>query len=201
VFQLRDQVIENQTIELAGKDYQYLGHNLILIGCRVVIRVSASALTVAKTKFLDCDIEVKRKLNNFRWFSAYLEDCRFTGMLRGCDFGHWPEMHAVAEDGGIKNCDFRGATLDGCRFIGCDPASLQFPRWPCFTILHPGRRKEELASIRWPGQLAPVMSVDWTPPITTALTYSAAAIVKKYGAGTSEAELRTVIETMVDVIY
>ncbi len=193
---LHDAVIEKQTIELGGKDAHYLGHGLTLQGCRLILRVSASALTVAKTRLLDCDIEVKKALLNFRWLHAYLEGCRFTGTMRGCDFGHWPEYYDP--EGGIAGCDFRGATLDGCRFIGCDPNTLRFPPWPCFTILHPNRRREQLAALKWPGKVGLAMSFDNEPPDTAAVTFSATALAKDFGA--TEDEIRAVATSVSDII-
>jgi hypothetical protein len=194
---LHDAVIEKQTIELGGTEAQYLGHGLTLIGCRIVFRVSASALTVAKTRFIDCDLEVKKKLVNFRWLHAQFEGCRFSGTLSGCDFGHWPE--AFGPDGAIANCDLRSATLDGCRFIGCDPRTLQFPRWPCFTIVEPGRRKEELAAVRWPGRVGMMVSFDSDPTNTAAVTFSADVLSKKYGATVDE--IRAVVAALPDVVF
>lgn len=197
MFQLQNQVIENRTIELAGKEHQYLGHNLTVIGCRLIVRVSASAFTIAKTRLLDCDIEVKKQLNNFPWFGAYLEGCRFTGKLRGNDFGYWPEQYP--DDGGISACDFRGAELDGCRFFGCDVQTMQFPRWPCFTFLDPGRRKEELAAAPWPGRVGMAMVFEHNPAAAAAISWSATTLAKKFGA--TEDEIRAVLETLTDVVY
>ncbi|MFY0529445.1 hypothetical protein ACN28I_41880 [Archangium gephyra] len=31
-----------------------------------------------------------------------------------------------------------------------DPRSLRFPKWPCFTLLDPIRRADELRNLKWP---------------------------------------------------
>jgi hypothetical protein len=201
LYHLEKRVIEGETIELAGSEVQYLGHDLTLIGCRLVIRVSASALTITHTRLIDCDIEVKKKLTNFPWFTAYLEDCRFTGTLSGCDFGHSPEHVGDTgfKEGGIRGCDFRGATLDRCRIVGSDQRTLHFPKWPCFTILEPMRRQRELAAVEWPGRMAPALRFEGHPPRTTAGTFSSEVLIQKYG-GTAE-EVKRVLATLPDVVY
>src|SRR3954447_19110198 len=111
-----DRVIENERLELGGDDALYfLGNNLTLRHCTLVLRVPAQRLHVNQARIIDSTIEVKKELKNFRWCSALLKGCKFTGHLTGCDFGRWPDS---LEEGGIEDCDFSAAQLQGCRFIG-----------------------------------------------------------------------------------
>ena len=64
------------------------------------------------------------------------------------------------QHGSIEDCDFTEARLDGCRIMGCDPATLRFPKWPCFTILDPIGRARELDSVQWPGRFGAVVIED-----------------------------------------
>ncbi|MCY1021522.1 hypothetical protein [Pyxidicoccus sp. MSG2] len=190
MIQFRDTELVNERLELTSKtEHYYLGHHLTLRNCTLVIGVPASALTIARTRLIDCSIEVKKPLKHFRWDEVFVKGCRFTGTLSGNDFGRWPDSEA----GGIEDCDFTGAQLDGCRFIGCDASTLRFPSWPCFTVLDPARRSRELAALPWPGQVGIVVGTfSQYPPSTAAVTFSATRLAKESGA--TEDELRKVLE-------
>ncbi len=138
---IKNKELENERFEVTDKDSLYfLGPNLTLRNCTVVLKVSARRLHILGVRFIDCTFEVKQELKNHQdWTRASLEGCRFKGRLTGCDFGHWPEYGSKPEyqHGSIEHCDFTEARLDGCRIMGCDPTTLRFPKWPCFTILDP----------------------------------------------------------------
>ena len=189
MIQFRDTELENERLELNSKtEHYYLGHHLTLRNCTLVISVPANALTIARTRLIDCTIEVKKPLKNFRWDDVFVKGCRFTGVMSGNDFGRWPDSEA----GGIEDCDFTGAQLEGCRFIGCDANTLRLPSWPCFTLLDPARRSRELAALPWPGQLGIVTSTfSKYPPSTAAVTFSATKLAREFGA--TEDEIRTVL--------
>ncbi|NMO15036.1 hypothetical protein HPC49_07300 [Pyxidicoccus fallax] len=192
MIQFRDTELENQRLELTSKiEHYYLGHHLTLRNCTLVIGVPANALTIARTRLIDCTIEVKKGLKHFSWEGVSLRGCRFTGVLTGCDFGRWPD----SEDGGIEDCDFTSAQLEGCRFVGCDASTLRFPSWPCFTVLDPARRSRELAVLPWPGQLGVVVSTfSKYPPSTAAVTFSAPKLAKEFG--TTEDAIRAALEQL-----
>ncbi|WNG61083.1 hypothetical protein F0U59_45020 [Archangium gephyra] len=153
---IENQALENQRLELTDKNSIYfLGPNLTLRNCTVVLKVSARNLLITRVRFIDCSFEVKQELKNHQqWIGASLKGCRFKGRLSGCDFGHWPEYGTEPEYqlGSIEDCDFSEARLDHCRFHGDDPRSLRFPKWPGFTILEPIRRVAELRDLAWPEQ-------------------------------------------------
>jgi hypothetical protein len=149
-----DKHLENERLELTDKGTLYfLGRNLTLKNCTLVLRVAASNLFIRDVRFIDCTFEVKQELKNHQqWIRASLKGCRFKGRLSGCDFGHWPEYGKEPEYqlGSVEDCDFSEARLDHCRFHGDDPRSLRFPKWPGFTILDPIRRVAELRDLAWP---------------------------------------------------
>jgi len=202
---IEDKQIANERLELTDKEAHYfLGPNLTLRHCTLVLKVPASRLFILGARFIDCTFEVKQELKNHQqWICASLEGCRFKGRLSGCDFGHWPEYGSQPEYqlGSIKDCDFSEAQLDGCRFHGCDPATLRFPKWPSFTILHPIASSRELNSVPWPGTFGSVTLevLSEQPARTVAVTLFAPAMAKRHG--TTPEELRAVIEKFDCIVY
>jgi hypothetical protein len=200
-----DQELENERLELTDKGSMYfLGHNLTLKNCTLVLKVPARQLFIDQVRFINCTFEVKQELKNHQdWIRATLKGCRFKGRLSGCDFGHWPEYGSDPEYqlGSIEDCDFTEARLDGCRFMGCDPTTLRFPKWPCFTFLDPIRRAPELRSAKWPELFGKVVveKLHKQPPRTMALTEHAPTVAKQLE--TTEEELRAVIEKFDCILY
>ncbi|WP_309891003.1 hypothetical protein [Archangium sp.] len=202
IFENRE--IENERLELTDKKANYiLGPNLTLKNCTLVLKVSARRLSLKQPRFIDCTFEVKQELKNYQsWLAAFLKGCRFKGALSG-DFGHWPEYSSLPwyQHGFIEDCDFSEARLDGCRFHGCDPATLRLPRWPCFTFLDPIARAPELRGVKWPGIFGDVIvdNLHTDPPSTRTLTYHAPSVAKRME--TTDEELRAVIEKFDCIIY
>ncbi|WNG27743.1 hypothetical protein F0U62_29720 [Cystobacter fuscus] len=197
--------IENERLELTDKEAHYfLGPNLTVKNCTLVLKVSAPRLFFDGARFINCTFEVKQELKNHQqWLAASLKGCRFKGRLSGCDFGHWPEYMSLPgfQHGSIEDCDFSAARMTGCRIMGSDPATLHFPKWPCFTILDPIGRSRELNSVQWPGQVGPIIieTLRKQPPGTVALTEDATAIAKRFD--TTPEELRAVIEKFDCILY
>jgi hypothetical protein len=135
--------------------------------------------------------------------AASLKGCQFKGRLTGCDFGHWPEYSSLPwyQHGSIEDCDFTEARLDACRIMGCDPATIRFPRWPCFTFLDPIRRAPELRSVTWPDLFGRVVvkHLHTEPPSTVATTYHAPTIAKQLE--TTPEELKAVIEQFDCIVF
>ncbi|MCP3140803.1 hypothetical protein [Pyxidicoccus xibeiensis] len=182
MIQLSDREIRDERLELNDRTQLYsLGQNLTLRRCTLVVDVPARFLSITGARLIDCTIDAKRELVDFRWEKARLEGCRFTGRLNGNDFGSWPYAEHP-QLGGIEDCDFTAAHLDGCRFIGCDVSTLRLPAWPCFTLLDPVGKKDALAALQWPGQLGAVMrSLSRSPPTTAAVTLSASRLLRDCG--------------------
>jgi len=200
-----DKELENERLELTDKGSLYfLGRNLTLKNCTLVLKVAARNLFIRDVRFIGCTFEVKQELKNHQdWIRASLEGCRFKGRFSGCDFGHWPEYGSEPEYqfGSIKDCDFTEARLDGCRIMGSDPATLRFPKWPCFTILDPIGRAHELNSVQWPGDFRPsyVEGRYKDPPSTRAVTFYAPALARR--RETTEEAFRSVIEQFDCILY
>jgi hypothetical protein len=190
---LQQQTLEDAELVLTDQEHNYLGPDLVLKGCRVILRTTAKALTMTGVRFRDCQVEAKKKLVNFRmWCATDLQDCSFAGRFESNDFGHWEGQHS---NGSIKDCDFSASILDGCRFIDCDIDSIKLPAWPCFTILYPHRHQAELASTPWPGKLEHWFGgLAWSPEATVAVVGYAPALVKK--CGSTEDELRELLEEL-----
>jgi len=203
----KNQEIANERLELTDKNsLYYLSTGLTLRHCTVVLKVPASRLVIKQATFIDCTFEVKQELKNHQcWVSASLKGCRFKGHFSGCDFGHWPEYGSDSapwyQHGSIEDCDFTEARLQGCRIMGCDPATLRFPKWPCFTILDPIGRSRELNSVQWPGTFGSVTveGLSTQPPSTTAVTLYAPAMAKRHD--TTPEELRAVIEQFDCIVF
>jgi hypothetical protein len=194
----KNQEIENERLELTDKNSLYfLSTGLTLRHCTVVLKVPASRLVIKQATFIDCTFEVKQELKNHQsWVSATLKGCRFKGRLTGCDFGYWPEYGSDPwyQHGSIEDCDFSEARLDGCRIMGCDPATIRFPKWPCFTLLDPIGHAPELRSATWPDMFGDVIvkHLHTQPPRTRAVTLLAPTAAKRFN--TTPEELRAVIE-------
>jgi hypothetical protein len=199
MIQFSDQEVTGERLTLdSATELYYLGHNLTLRGCTLVLKVPARALVIARTRLIDCTIDVKRELKNFQWESAHLKGCRFKGRFSGNDFGE--RSHAPGE-ASIADCDFTEAHLDATRFLACDVSTLRFPPWPCFTIFDPVPRWRELRSLPWPGDIGPIVMEGCAedPPSTVALTYSALGLAKRYG--TTPEAIKTVLEKLDGVYY
>ncbi|MBN1209470.1 MAG: pentapeptide repeat-containing protein [Myxococcaceae bacterium] len=200
---IEDKEIANERLELTDKNSLYfLGPNLSLRNCTVILKVSARNLIIVGARFIDCTFEVKQELKNHQqWVKASLKGCRFKGRLTGCDFGHWPDYGTGWEHGAIEDCDFTEARLDGCRIMGSDPATIRFPKWPCFTILDPIGRAGELNSVQWPGGFRPIIvEGQYRDPLcTTAVTFYAPALAKR--RETTEEAFRAVIEQFDCIVY
>lgn len=200
---IEDKEISNERLELTDKNSLYfLGPNLSLRNCTIILKVSARNLIIVGARFVDCTFEVKQELKNHQqWVKASLKGCRFKGRLTGCDFGHWPDYGTGWEHGAIEDCDFTEARLDGCRIMGSDPATIRFPKWPCFTILDPIGRARELNSVQWPGGFRPIIVEGQyrDPPCTRAVTLYAPTLAKR--RETTEEAFRAVIEQFDCIVY
>lgn len=190
----------NQEVFAGNDTDNYFGPDVVFDNCRLVLDTPAKKLTITKVKFINCDIQIKSDLKNFRWLDAFLDSCRFTGTLAGNDFGAWPEDGVYNSDAGLVNCNFEDAILDGCRFFGCDERTITFPKWPCFTILHPVKHISQLKDLDWPGKLSFwVDGLSWSPEETVAVTDYAPALAKQFSC--HERDILAVVECMRNVIY
>jgi hypothetical protein len=193
---LQAREVHNETLDIDGKDVHFLGPDLAVRDCTVILRTTARGLIISRTQFTKCHIVAKKKLTNFSWFNAYLRGCRFSGTFSGCDFGR--STPPFEPGGGIDNCDFSEATLDGCRILNSDVQTIKFPSWPCFTIFNPGSHADRIKAIEWPGKsriLAEVISS--FEPETVAVTFLASDAMKRYQI--TEEELRKAVSEIPSV--
>jgi hypothetical protein len=192
---LEKQTITDQEIVLTNEQRNFLGPDLTFENCRVIFRCAHTSLNIVRTKFVNCRIEIRRKLVSFQWLGAWLQDCTFTGTLRGNDFGHWPP--AWVDMAGIQNCDFSETTLDLCRFVDCPIETIVLPRWPCFTILKPYHNLSRFESIKSPVDLS-FLARPYTPPLESfaAYTYYAPSFLKGRKIEGTEEDLKATLEPL-----
>lgn len=196
----KDREIEGERLELPKGALYWLGPNLTLRNCTVVISVASRCLTLMSGQFIDCTIQAKGELKNLRWARMNFKGCRFKGRLTGNDFGFHEDDLDKWRLGGIENCDFSEARLDGCRFFNCDMSTIRLPRWPCFTLLDPVGRAAELARETWPGSFGPVIieGLAGQEASVVALTYHAPSVAER--RDTTAEELRAVLERVPGVV-
>ena len=192
---IENREIEGERLELTNKESIYwLGPNVTLRRCTVVLGVGGRQLVPMWGRLIDCTIIAKRELVN-EWFTSMrFEGCRFTGRFSGVGFGQRVGVDRWWEHGGIENCDFSEARLDECSFHGCDMSTIRLPKWPCFTILDPLKNGPELVSVPWPGDFFPVIleGENREREDTAAVTIYALAEAKR--SGTTPEELKAAVE-------
>ena len=192
--------IEGEKLELPKHAIYWLGPNVTLRHCTLVISVATRWLHLLSGQLVDCTIQAKSELKNLRWARMGLMGCRFKGRFTGNDFGFREDSIDKWRLGGVTDCDFSEARLDACRFYNCDMKTIQLPRWPCFTILDPVRRAAELARLEWPGLFGPVVieGLAEQEASVVALTYHAPTVAERLD--TTAEELRTVLERISGVV-
>ncbi|HYO59964.1 hypothetical protein [Archangium sp.] len=192
--------IEGERLELPKGAIYWLGPNVTLRRCNLVISVASRWLHLLSGHLIDCTIQAKSELKNARWTRMNFKGCHFKGRFTGNDFGFREESYDEWQVGGIEQCDFSEARLDACRFYNCDMRTIQLPRWPCFTILDPVRRAAELTRVEWPGHFGPVVidGLAEQEESVVALTYHAPSVAERLG--TTAEELQAVLERLSGVV-
>ncbi|WP_434390102.1 hypothetical protein [Melittangium boletus] len=173
--------LEGDRLELTDKTAIYwLGPNVTLRGCTLILGVSARWLHLVSGKLINCTLQAKGELKTLPWTSMELKGCSFKGRFSGNDFGLRVDGDDTRTHGGIEDCDFSEARLNGCRFFNCDMRTLHLPRWPCFTFMDPIGRAEELARREWPGQVGLLVEgLAKNPEGTVAETWHAPTMAEK----------------------
>lgn len=187
--------IEGERLELSDKKAIYwLGPNVTLRGCTLVTNISARWLHLVSGSLVDCTIQAKSELKTLPWATMKLKGCCFTGRFSGNDFGFRLDGDERRMRGGIEDCDFSGARLNGCRFFNCDMSTIRLPRWPCFTFLDARQHAAELGRREWPGSFDSVIKTVCDPPKgTVASAWHAPTIAEKMD--TTVELLRAALET------
>ena len=191
----KDREIVGERLELTKGPLYWLGPHLTLRDCSVIISAARRSLTLMSGQFINCTIQVKGELKSLGWAPMKLMGCRFTGRFGGNDFGFREDLDDRRTFGGIENCDFSEAQLNGCRFFNCDMKTIRLPRWPCFTFMDAHRHAAELRQQVWPGLVGQVtVEVVCDAPMgTVASTWHAPTVAKNMD--TTIEELRAALET------
>jgi len=108
---------------------------------------------ILRSRFEDCEVIAVKRQRDSNFFTARFLNCRFKGVFSGIDFGRSHSIERDGDFGGIENCDFTAATLDGCRFVNADVSTLRLPAWPHAVLLDPYKRAADVAQMQWPGLL------------------------------------------------
>jgi hypothetical protein len=195
-----DREIEGERLELPKGAIYWLGPNLTLRRCTLVISVSSRWLSLLSGRLIGCTIQAKSELKNARWTKMGLQGCRFKGRFSGNEFGFREEYLDTLRLGGVEDCDFSEARLDGCRFHDCDMRTVRLPRWPCFTFMNPRANAAELGRLVWPGRFGQVIisGLAEQPESSVAETWHAPTVAKL--VDTTAEELRAVLEGLACVV-
>jgi hypothetical protein len=186
--------IEGERLELPKGAIYWLGANLTLRRCSLSISVGSRWLHLLSGYLIDCTIQAKAELKNARWTRMNFKGCQFKGRFSGNDFGFREESYDPWRIGGIGNCDFSEARLNGCRFFNCDMSTIRLPRWPCFTFLDARGHAAELVGRAWPGQVGIIIEgLAKNPEGTVAETWHAPTVAKNMD--TTVEELRVALKT------
>ncbi len=185
--------LEGERLELPKGAIYWLGANLTLRRCSLSISVGSRWLHLLSGHLIDCTIQAKAELKNARWTRMNFKGCQFKGRFSGNDFGFREESYDPWRVGGIEDCDFSEARLQGCRFFNCDMRTIKLPRWPCFTFMDARRHAAELRQHAWPGLFGQVTVevVCDAPEGTVASTWHAPTVAEKMA--TTVEELRVAL--------
>jgi len=189
-----------ERLELPKGALYWLGPNITLRRCTVVLGVASRGLTLMSGQLIDCTIEARSELKNTRWTTMNFKGCRFKGRFTGNEFGQRRGHEEGWELAGLEDCDFSEARLDACRFHGCDMKTVRLPRWPCFTLLDPRAHAAELGRLEWPGRFGRVIidNLAGQPETSVAETHHAPTVAKLLD--TTAEELRAVLEGLACVV-
>jgi hypothetical protein len=187
--------IVGERLELKKGPIYWLGPDLTVRDSTVIVSAAGRSLVPMSGQFINCTIQAKGELKTVRWAPISLKRCRFKGRFTGNDFGFREDLDERRTLGGIEDCDFSEARLNGCRFSNCDMNTISLPRWPCFTFLDPLGHAAELRQHAWPGLVgrATVEAVCESPVGTVAVTWHAPTVAEKMD--TTVEELRAALET------
>ena len=192
--------IVGERLELTDKKAIYwLGPDVTLRCCTLVTNISARWLHLVSGSLIDCTIHAKSQLKTLPWAPMKLKGCRFKGRFGGNDFGFRGDVDDRWRLGGIDDCDFSEARLNGCRFFNCDMSTIRLPRWPCFTFMDPRGHAAELGRHEWPGRFGILIEgLAKNPEGTVAETWHAPTVAERLD--TTVEELHAALERVPGVV-
>ena len=74
----KDREIEDERLELPAGAIYWLGPDLTLCRCTVVLGVGSRWLILMSGRFIDCTIRARNELKNTRWTTMNFKGCRFS---------------------------------------------------------------------------------------------------------------------------
>ncbi|HEX8437797.1 hypothetical protein [Archangium sp.] len=182
-----------ERLELTKGPIYWLGPDLTLRDCTLVISAAGRSLVPMSGQFINCTIQAKGELKTVRWAPISFSRCQFKGRFTGNDFGFRADLFDREKAGGLEECDFSEARLNGCRFFNCDMKTIRLPLWPCFSFLEPLGHAAELGRREWPGQFGIIIEgLAKNPAGTVAETWHAPTVAEKMD--TTVEELRAALE-------
>jgi len=152
---LRDKSLTREEVKLSDDEVNVLGPSLVLDDCKLLSDCQAEALVIAGMSMKGGSFIQKRRLSSFHFENAHFSRVSFAGTFVGCDFGDWDSRDTSS----IDRCTFADATLDGCRFLNCEPGTMRFPSWPGFTILKPIEARTFVLANKWPAKLRTLLDI------------------------------------------
>lgn len=155
---IRDQKLAHETVVLSEGECLGLVGSMFVSGTLRLAQPKYSPVIV-QTTVVDSDVIAVRRQKDYRFFKARFVNCRFHGTFSGVDFGRSQSTDVDGDLGGVEDCDFTDATLDGCRFFNVDASTLRFPAWPHVVLHHLGERARDIAAATWPGKLGAYMRI------------------------------------------
>ena len=186
--------IVGERFELTKGPIYWLGPDLTLRDCTVIISAAGRSLVPMSGQFINCTIQAKGQLKGVAWAPMRLKGCHFNGGFSGNDFGFRSDLFDREKTGGIEDCDFSEARLNGCRFFNCDMSTIRLPFWPCFSFMDPLGHAAELVRREWPGQFGIVVEgLAKNPAGTVAESWHAPTVAEKMD--TTVEELRAALVT------
>jgi hypothetical protein len=121
-----------ERLELKRGPIYWLGPDLTLRDCTIIISAAGRSLVPMSGQFINCTIQAKGDLKTVRWAPISLRGGRFTGRFTGNDFGFREDLDERRTLGGIEDCDFSDSTfaiLRTARGLRLTPLSTGEARW------------------------------------------------------------------------
>lgn len=156
--EIRGQSLVGETVTLSEVDC------VGLVACTFdsgTLRLAQSkgAASILLTTVKDSEVIAVKRQRDYRLYRARFVRCEFHGTFSGIDFGRADDTELHGDFGGAEDCDFREATLDGCRFFNVDVSTLRFPTWPHVVLFDFVGRAQDVATVAWPGELGRYMRI------------------------------------------
>jgi hypothetical protein len=157
---ISNQTLIGETVTLSEEACRGLVDSTLSSGTlRLERRSSRIGIMLVNTSVIDSEVIAVTKQKDDRLFKARFVNCRFKGTFSGIDFGKSHDVERDGDHGGVENCDFTEATLDGCRFFHVEPAAVKLPGWPHVAMVDLSQRADDIEAMTWPGQLGIYMKV------------------------------------------